>query len=93
MIMSKHLEGVSRVLSPEAFEDFKKKVSGTVLEIREKQAEVYRDTYPPGYEHIAPDGMVTEPWMLNWIKERGGITMEEYDRLIYEEFVEWAYRV
>ena len=90
---SKHLEGVSRVLSPEAFEDFKRRLSGTALEIREKQAEYYRDTYPPGYEHIAPDGMATEPWYLNWVRERGGITMEEYDKLIYEEFVEWAYRV
>ncbi len=90
---SRHLEEVGKILSPEALEDFKSRVTGSTLKIREEIVERFKDTYPLGFEHLAPDGMVTEPWMINWIHERGGIRMEEYDRLIYEEFVEWAYRV
>ena len=89
--MSKHLEGVKKILSPEAFEDFKRRVE-PVLHMREEIAEKFRDINPPGTEHLAPDGMCVDPWMVVWIRERGGLDVETWHRLQYEEFVEWAYR-
>ncbi len=60
--------------------------------MREEVANKFRDLYPPGMEHLAPDGWLIDPWMINWIRERGGLDLKTWHRLEYEEFVEWAYR-
>jgi len=89
--MSEHLEGVRRILSKEAFEDFQRRVQ-PVLHMREEIARKFRDIYPPGHEHLAPDGFCVDPWMVVWMRERGGLDLKTWRRLEYEEFVEWAHR-
>ncbi|MCQ8898707.1 MAG: hypothetical protein NQU48_04675, partial [Hadesarchaea archaeon] len=69
--MSEHLEGVRRILSREAFEDFQRRVQ-PVLHLREDLARKFRDVYPPGHEHLAPEGFCVDPWMVVWMRERGG---------------------
>jgi hypothetical protein len=89
--MSEHLEGVRRILSREAFEDFQRRVQ-PVLHLREEIARKFRDVYPPGREHLAPEGFCVDPWMVVWMRERGGLDLKTWHRLEYEEFVEWAHR-
>ena len=89
--MGAHAEGVKRILSPRAFEDFQRKCE-KVLSVREEVASNFRDIYPPGTEHLAPDGWVIQPWMVNWIRGRGGLDLKAWYRLQCETLIEWSYR-
>ena len=89
--MASYVEGVKQILAPEAFEDFLRK-NEEILPFLEDMASKFKDLNPLGMEHLVPLWMY-HPWMVNWIRERGGLDLKTWFRLEYEEFVEWGYRV
>jgi hypothetical protein len=88
----KHVEGVKRILDPEAFEDFTRR-HGQVLEMREEVADKFKDLNPDGVENLMPEGFPgLHPWMANWIRERGGWDLKKNDRLEFETLREFLHR-
>ncbi|MEM2866843.1 MAG: hypothetical protein QXM46_01040 [Candidatus Hadarchaeales archaeon] len=89
--MGVHSENLRRILSPSSHEDFLRRLGGR-LELREEIASIFRDLNPPGTEHFMPEGWVVNPWMVNWLRERKSLGLQECYRMQYETLVEYAYR-
>jgi hypothetical protein len=86
-----HSENLRKLLLPPAYEDFLRRL-GERLSTREEIASFFRDLNPPGTEHLLPEGWVVNPWMVNWLRERKALSLQDCYRMQYETLVEWSYR-
>ncbi|MEM2536211.1 MAG: hypothetical protein QW435_04355, partial [Candidatus Hadarchaeales archaeon] len=89
--MGIHSEKVKKLLSPPSYEDFLRRM-GEKLKIREEIANAFRDLNPPGTEHLLPEGWVVNPWIVNWLRERKSLSLQECHKMEYETLIEWSYR-
>jgi len=75
-----HSENLRKLLLPSAYEDFLRRLGGR-LNTREEIAGFFRDLNPPGTEHLLPEGWVVNPWMVNWLRERKALSLQDCYRM------------
>lgn len=86
-----HTEYMKQVLDPEIFKDYVERYK-SILPMREEVAEKVKDINPPGMESTGVECVFVNPWIIAWVRKRGGLTLKTYDDLWYDWWIDTTWR-